>query len=140
MRPANTPETIRSLLIERPDTGCRIWPGQIDRYGYGLASIGGRKRVVHRALWEALRGPVPDGLELDHTCEIKACSNLDHLEPVTRAENCRRRHTQNGYTKGTQKGASMAECKAAHPEGCWYTRPNGKGYCNRSAWRTRKAA
>lgn len=145
MRPTNTPEKIRANLIERPDTGCLMWMLQTDRFGYGLASVGGRKRVVHLILWEADRGPVPDGYELDHTCETTGCANLDHLEPVTRSENCRRRHTQNGYTKGTlgprEGNGSLAHCEANHPEGCWYTRPStGKGYCRRSAWRKRKAA
>lgn len=138
----NTPEVIQSRLIVRPDTGCHMWPGQTDKYGYGYASIGGKKRVVHRILWEAFRGPVPAGLELDHTCEVNGCANLGHLEPVTPAVNCQRRHTRNGFTNGTQEGAgALSNCKANHPEGCWYTRPGGKtGYCKRRDWRTRKAA
>lgn len=137
----NTIDSIRERLIERPDTGCLIWPEYRDRFEYGTVGYKGRKRIVHHLLWEAEHGPVPDGMELDHTCEYNSCANLNHLEPVTPSVNCQRRHTQNGYTKGTQQGGRALEnCKANHPEDCWYTRPNGKGYCNRRAWRTRKAA
>src|SRR5687767_14695225 len=115
----NTIEGIRARLIERPDTGCLIWPLYRDRYGYGTVAYQGRKRVVHQLLWTEELGPVPDGLELDHVCEYNACANLTHLEPVTPSENCQRRHTQNGYTKGTLPGGdAMARCKANHPEGC----------------------
>lgn len=62
-------------------------------HGYGQISVGGRAgrpRRAHIVLWELLHGPVPDGLELDHTCRNTACIRPAHLEPVTHAENMRR--------------------------------------------------
>lgn len=44
----------------------------------------------HRKVYRRLRGPVPDGLELDHLCRNTKCVNPDHLEAVPRAENLRR--------------------------------------------------
>ena len=41
-------------------------------------------------MWERERGPIPEGLQLDHLCGVPSCVNLDHLEPVTGAENSRR--------------------------------------------------
>jgi hypothetical protein len=46
--------------------------------------------MAHRVAYEQFVGTVPDGLELDHLCENKACVNPGHLEPVTRSENVRR--------------------------------------------------
>jgi len=40
--------------------------------------------VSHRFAYELLVGPVPDGQELHHTCEVKICVNPSHLEMVTR--------------------------------------------------------
>lgn len=37
-----------------------------------------------------LRGPIPDGLQLDHLCRNPSCVNPAHLEIVTGAENIRR--------------------------------------------------
>jgi hypothetical protein len=45
---------------------------------------------AHVAAWEAANGPVPKGHEIDHTCYVRMCVNLDHLECVTRTENRRR--------------------------------------------------
>lgn len=43
--------------------------------------------AAHRAMFELVNGPVPDGLDLDHLCRNTLCVNPDHLEPVTRREN-----------------------------------------------------
>jgi hypothetical protein len=53
-------------------------------------SIRGKQYYVHRVLYEALIGPVPDGLVLDHECCHRGCVNPYHLEPVTVKENTER--------------------------------------------------
>jgi hypothetical protein len=77
-------------------TGCFIWQGGKDSRGYGRICVGSRTdgsrrmRKVHRVAWEHLRGPIPEGLQLDHLCRVTSCWNPAHLEPVTPAENSRR--------------------------------------------------
>ena len=70
--------------------GCWVWMGRHERAGYGHIDYGGKAVYVHRLAYETWRGPVPDGLELDHLCRNRGCFNPDHLEPVTRQENNRR--------------------------------------------------
>jgi hypothetical protein len=71
------------------EAGCWIWQrGKAE--GYGVVWRDGRVQRAHRVVYEQHRGPIPDGLHLDHLCRVKACVNPDHLEPVTNAENCRR--------------------------------------------------
>lgn len=77
---------------ERLDT-CWIFTGGGDGKGYGSVGVGRREegtKRTHQVVYEALRGPVPDGFELDHLCATPRCVNPDHLEPVTHAENMRR--------------------------------------------------
>lgn len=69
--------------------GCWLWLGALDRRGYGRVRLPGFVKA-HQATYVLTRGPVPDGLELDHLCRNPSCCNPDHLEPVTHRENCQR--------------------------------------------------
>jgi hypothetical protein len=73
-----------------PENGCWVWPWSLDKDGYATNSkayeVLGTNRV-HRALYILLIGPIPDGLQLDHTCRNKPCINPAHMEPVTNLEN-----------------------------------------------------
>lgn len=70
-------------------TPCHIWQRNL-KDGYGRASVGNKERKAHVVAWEKVHGPVPDGLMLDHLCRVRACINVDHLEPVTNAVNIQR--------------------------------------------------
>lgn len=51
----------------------------------------GRQFILgHRYFYEKFKGPIPDGLEIDHLCRVRNCVNPDHLEAVTRAINVQR--------------------------------------------------
>ena len=63
----------------------------IDRGGYARIAYEGKYVRAHRLSYELHVGAIPDGLEIDHTCENEACLNPAHLEPVTPEENMRRR-------------------------------------------------
>lgn len=70
--------------------GCWVWQLSVSARGTGYPLLGGGG-YAHRAAWEAYRGEIPEGLELDHLCRNSRCVNPYHLEPVTRDENLRRR-------------------------------------------------
>ena len=75
------------------DRGCWVWIGARNKAGYGSTSAGKRNKsmLAHRRSYEALVGPIPEGLEIDHLCFNTSCINPEHLEPVTSAENQRRK-------------------------------------------------
>lgn len=64
---------------------------------------------VHRVAWETLRGPIPDGMQLDHLCRQRACWNPDHLEPVSPRENVLR------GVGITAMNAKKTHCPQGHP-------------------------
>lgn len=67
--------------------GCILAKGAKDRDGYGRSG----NTAAHRVAWEEAKGrKIPEGMEIDHTCENRACINVDHLELVSHAENMRR--------------------------------------------------
>lgn len=70
---------------------CWLWLGASQELGYGLFFPERRSPLgAHRFAYQALVGPIPEGLVLDHLCRVPACVNPTHLEPVTVAENTRR--------------------------------------------------
>jgi hypothetical protein len=89
-----TPARLRALItaIEKPagEDGCWLWRGAFNCDGY--PSSGGERFGVptYRTVYEWMVGEIPDGMELDHLCRVRACVNPHHLEPVTHAENLRR--------------------------------------------------
>lgn len=92
-------------VLPRDAHGCLLWDGTVSR-GYGRFSLNGRQVQAHQVAWEYRNGPVPTGLELDHVfargCRSKLCVNPQHLEPVTHAENSRRKHVAARWRAGIQ--------------------------------------
>jgi hypothetical protein len=76
------------------ENGCWVWQLSQQSTGYGkitLSGPNGKRRVAaHRVFFERAKGPIPEGLQLDHLCRNRLCVNPDHLEPVTQMENFRR--------------------------------------------------
>lgn len=74
-----------------PELGrCWVWTKGLNGTGYGDFSAGSKRISAHKWSYEAAKGPVPTGLELDHLCRNRLCVNPEHMEPVTHAENMRR--------------------------------------------------
>lgn len=85
--PAEPRPYVLANIMVAPD-GCWLWTGNMSRNGYGKANIAKRTRVAHRVSYEAFRGPIPAGLQLDHVvCDERSCVNPWHVEPRTNREN-----------------------------------------------------
>jgi hypothetical protein len=85
---------------------CWLWLGQLNQWGYGhfcrtIAPGVHRTVKAHRFAYTLLVGPIPAGLTLDHLCGRRHCVRPDHLEPVTNAENLRRRHARHRAQEST---------------------------------------
>lgn len=70
-----------------PFSTCWWWMGAITPEGYPSATVRGKTRRGHTAIYEHYFGPVPSGLCLDHICRNRSCVNIAHLEVVTYSVN-----------------------------------------------------
>lgn len=81
---------ITANIVVAPNA-CHIWCGTLHQTGgYPRVRHNGKIRRTHRLAFEAWKGPIPHGLEIDHVCRQRTCVNPDHLEAVTKAVNLER--------------------------------------------------
>lgn len=99
----------QTRVVVHPITGCWLWP-QLDRGGYARATVNGQRVQLHRVVYEMFRGKIPDGLELDHLCRVRACIHPGpkHHEAVTRQVNQLRGFGVSGIN------AAKTRCKNGH--------------------------
>lgn len=96
-----------------PWSGCWIWMGSTSgdkdhpEYDYGKFRLT-KMNYAHRVSYEMFRGPIPDGLQVDHLCRVRLCVNPFHLEPVTQLENVVR-------GRSGEHQLNRAHCPKGHP-------------------------
>jgi hypothetical protein len=139
-------------LMQRTEPGsdgCLLYTGTLNNRGYGQISVDGTPTLAHRAMYELTVGPIPDGMALDHTCHNRdascmggddcahrRCINVEHLEPVTGAENTRR-------GKSWAINGTKTHCPQDHPYDSENTHVyDGRRYCRacNNALKARKKA
>ena len=57
------------------------------RLGYINATFGKKKYYVHRLVWLAFNGDIPEGMEINHKDECKSNNVLSNLEIMTHVDN-----------------------------------------------------
>ena len=102
-----------------PELGpCWLWLAGRHSAGYGYFGVGRRMVLAHRYAYQETRGPIPEGLEIDHLCRVRHCVNHEHLEPVIHRVN---------ILRGV--GLTAREAKVTHcPQGHAYDEANTRSY------------
>lgn len=119
-----------SKVSVRGEDDCWEWQGNKNHGGYGMVkrrALGG-SLMAHRAAYEIVNGPIPDGLVIDHLCRNRTCQNPKHLEAVTQKVNLHR---------GVDVGGKLAKlAKSSCRNGHQYTAENTAARSGRRRCRT----
>lgn len=68
-------------------SSCWVWTGCTGDSGYGHIKVDGRVIAAHRIAYEISNGPIPEGLCVCHSCDVRRCVNADHMYLGTHTEN-----------------------------------------------------
>jgi hypothetical protein len=58
---------------------CWLWTGSRIPSWHGQMYLNGRPQYVHRISWEWAHGPIADGMQVLHRCDVPICVNPAHL-------------------------------------------------------------
>jgi hypothetical protein len=133
-------ERFWAKVVIKSSDDCWPWTAYTTPDGYGQFGLRYGLFLAHHVAYEFMIGPIPEELEIDHTCHSEAvaagtceggstcphrrCTNPAHMEVVTHSENVRRGALAVGNARKTH-------CVAGHPydEANTYVRPDGGRHC-----------
>lgn len=101
--------------VQPREDGCWDWLGShFKATGYALFNLKmsdgvWRPTTAHRVAHTIYKGPIPDGLHIDHLCRNRRCVNPDHLEAVPQKVNTARGMTPSAIASRTDL------CLKGHP-------------------------
>lgn len=111
--PFREKRNVRDRFMEKieliTESGCWIWTGSVD--GNGYAQISHMGKVVHASYVSHIlfTGPVPDGHDICHRCDVIECVNPAHLFSGTVTDNM-----LDSVKKGRHYWAKRTHCKNGH--------------------------
>jgi hypothetical protein len=90
-----------------PD-GCWLWQGGDNSRGYGVMGLRDPRRsaYVHRVMYELAKGPILEGYEVAHTCDVRNCVRPSHLVLMTHEGNVADMMRKGRSARGANRGNS----------------------------------
>jgi hypothetical protein len=104
-------QRFESYIRRAEGDACWLWAGPRQKAGYGEINRGNKVLLAHRVSYEKFVGPIPDGMNLLHTCDNPPCIRPDHLVPGTQGDNMRDAKRKGRLRSGRTPGESHPSAK-----------------------------
>ena len=88
------------------ENGCHVCTSHPLSGGYPKIKRGGKPWILSRYIYTINNGPIPDGMLVRHTCDNRACININHLELGTHLDNCNDKISRGRMPQGEDRGAA----------------------------------
>lgn len=87
---------------------CWLWTASVAGKGYGQMKLPKQRKqeYSHRLAHMIYKGPVPDGIQVCHTCDVSRCCNPDHLFLGTCKQNLQDMASKDRSTHGESNPAA----------------------------------
>lgn len=96
--------TFWSKVDKNASNDCWLWTGSKYSDGYGRTKRFKKYRLCHKISYELHKGPVPIGIFVCHSCDIRSCVNPNHLWLGTHNDNMKdmvkKKRSKNGIMRG----------------------------------------
>ena len=118
---------IASIKAKTQQVGdCWLWQGFVAINGYGTKAYRGKTVRVHRLMYELCNGPIPDGMLVCHSCDVRLCCNPAHLWLGDKRDNA-----MDVVIKGRHHELQKTHCPRGHSyDEHSYVSRKGKRSCN----------
>lgn len=83
---------------------CWYWAAGMHQKGYGQVWYRGKFNKAHRVMYELENGPIPEGMQVLHSCDNPGCVNPDHLWVGTNLDNRRDSLRKKRHNYGERHG------------------------------------
>jgi hypothetical protein len=83
-------DRVLTKVTRIPFSGCWIFTGAINDFGYGIVGTGARGQPndrAHRITYRHFVGEIPSGMFVCHECDVPSCCNPSHLFLGTNQDN-----------------------------------------------------
>lgn len=105
--------------VNQAEEGCWLWQGTMLSQGYGCFKIAGKMYKAHRIAYVYLKGAIPTGLVLCHTCDNPRCVRPDHLFLGTTMDNVQDAKKKGRLATGDRSGARLHPERMARGDAHW---------------------
>lgn len=96
------------------DAGCMEFTGCVQGNGYARATVNRKTDYAHRHVYRLLKGEIPEGMDVCHTCDNRKCINPDHLFLGSRLDNMQDAKAKGRISAGEKHSSAVPKGEKSH--------------------------